>query len=195
MPDVKHFDPEVALERAERLFWQHGAAGASIQDVVTATGLNRSSLYATFGGKQQLYLTALRRYLHHRAQPAFRQLADDGRGLPAIRDFFAGLVEVRCAGEHAGWGCMAVNAHLGTEHHDAQVRALLDDHHRQLREALCTALESAHHHGQLAPHVAPGSAAETLALVAYGVNARSRNGADADTLLRTVTDTLALLGA
>jgi hypothetical protein len=42
--------------------------------------------------------------------------------------------------------------------------------------------------------VTPGAAAETLALLAYGVNARSRNGAGADALLRTVADTLALLG-
>ncbi|GAA1270343.1 TetR/AcrR family transcriptional regulator [Kitasatospora nipponensis] len=195
MPDIKHFDPEVALERAERLFWQHGAAEASIQDVVAATGLNRSSLYATFGGKQQLYHAALRRYLRHRAQPAFRQLADDGRGLPAVRDFFGGLIAARCSGEHAGWGCMVVNAHLGTEHKDPEVRALLDDHHRQLRDALQTALHVAHVDGQLSPHLAVDTAAETLALLAYGVNLRSRNGADADSLLRTVTDTLTLFGA
>ncbi|MFH8382626.1 TetR/AcrR family transcriptional regulator [Kitasatospora sp. NPDC018058] len=195
MPDIKHFDPELALERAERLFWQHGAAEASIQDVVAATGLNRSSLYATFGGKRQLYRAALRRYLRHRAQPAFRQLADDGRGLPAVRDFFGGLIAVRCSGEHAGWGCMVVNAHLGTEHQDPEVRALLDDHHRQLRDALHAALDVARRDGQLPPHLATGAAAETLALLAYGVNLRSRNGADADSLLGTVTDTLTLLGA
>ncbi|WP_033354842.1 TetR/AcrR family transcriptional regulator [Kitasatospora aureofaciens] len=193
MPDIKHFDPELALERAERLFWQHGAAEASIQDVVAATGLNRSSLYATFGDKQQLYQAALRRYLRHRAQPAFRQLADNGRGLPAVRDFFGGLIAVRCSGEYAGWGCMVVNAHLGTEHHDPEVRALLDDHHRQLRDALHTALDVARRDGELSPHLATGAAAETLALLAYGVNLRSRTGADADSLLRTVTDTLALM--
>ncbi|MDH6141554.1 TetR/AcrR family transcriptional repressor of nem operon [Kitasatospora sp. GP30] len=193
MPDIKHFDPELALERAEKLFWQRGAAEASIQDVVAATGLNRSSLYATFGGKQQLYLAAIRRYLHHRAQPAFRHLADDDRGLPAVRDFFAGLIEVRCSGEHAGWGCMVVNAHLGGEHQDPAVLALLAEHHRQLRDALHTALRTARRAGQLAPHVAPDTAAETLALLAYGVNLHSRTGADAPTLLRTVTGTLALL--
>jgi hypothetical protein len=88
-----------------------------------------------------------------------------------------------------------VNAHLSTEHHDAQVRALLEDHHRQLCDALRAALETAYEQGQLAPRIAPGTAAESLALLAYGVNTRSRTGADAATLLRTVTDTLALLGA
>lgn len=53
MPDVKHFDPDTVLESVVRLFWRQGVASTGIQDVVTATGLNRSSLYATFGGKQE----------------------------------------------------------------------------------------------------------------------------------------------
>jgi TetR/AcrR family transcriptional repressor of nem operon len=194
MPDVKHFDPNVALERAERLFWREGAANASIQDLTVATGLNRSSLYATFGGKRDLYHAALRRYVHHRAFPAFQQLADDDRGLPALRDFFAGLVQQRCTGEYAGWGCLVVNAHTGAERDDPEVRALLDEHHQRLLEAFRTALETARRHGQLPTPIPADTASEALALLAYGVNVHSRNGADADTLLSTVTATLALLG-
>lgn len=194
MADIKHFDPDVALERVERLFWQHGAAESSIRAVATATGLSRSSLYTTFGDKRELHLAALRRYLRHRARPAFQELKEDGRGLPAVRDFFTGLIEVRCSGEHAGWGCMFVNAHAGAEGSDPEVRALLDDHHLWLRDAMCAQLEAARRHGQLSTDVSTDDAAETLALLAYGVNLRSRAGADAETLLRTVDATLALLG-
>ncbi|BDM69870.1 TetR family transcriptional regulator [Streptomyces nigrescens] len=195
MPDIKHFDPDNALERAERLFWQHGAAKASIQAVTVATGLNRSSLYATFGGKRELYLAALRRYVHHRARPAQRWLTEDGRGLPAIREFFSALITARCSGEHAGWGCMLVNAHTDADHTDPEIRTLLDEHHRQLRDAMHGALQIAREQGQLAPGVSVEAAAEGLVLLAYGVNVRSRNGADADSLLSTVTATLGLLGA
>ncbi|PNE40483.1 TetR/AcrR family transcriptional regulator [Streptomyces noursei] len=193
MPDIKHFDPDNALERAERLFWQHGAAKASIQAVTVATGLNRSSLYATFGGKQELYLAALRRYVRHRARPAQRRLTEDDRGLPAIRDFFTALIAARCSGEHAGWGCMLVNAHVDTDHTDPEIRALLDEHHRQLLDAMHAALETAREQGQLSPGLATKVAAEALVLLAYGVNVRSRTGADADSLLGTVIATLGLL--
>jgi TetR/AcrR family transcriptional repressor of nem operon len=191
--DVKHFDPDEALERVEALFWRHGAASTSIQAVTSATGLNRSSLYATFGGKRELYLAALRRYLDRRAWPAFGRLADDNRGLPAIRDFFAGLVEVRCSGVYAGWGCMVVNAHVGPERDNPAVRALLDEHHRRLRDAMRAALDAARRHGQLPPDAPTDEHAEVLALLAYGVNLRSRAGADADTLCRAVEATLAPL--
>ena len=193
MPDIKHFDPDAALERIERLFWARGAAATSIQDVAAATGLNRSSLYATFGGKQRLYRAALERYLRERAGPASRALAADPRGLPAVREFFDGLIDVRCAGEFAGWGCMVVNAHAGVERTDPEVRRLLDAHHRELREALATALATASALGQLGRDASPEALAETLTLLAYGVNLRSRAGDDAGALRRTVGATLAAL--
>ena len=193
MPDIKHFDPDTALERAERLFWRQGAATTSIQAVTAATGLNRSSLYATFGGKRELYLAALRRYLAHRARPAFEALAADGRGLPAVREFFTGLIDLRCSGSYAGWGCMIVNAHAGAERDDPDVRALLDEHHTRLRDALRAALETAGRLGQLREGASAEAASEVLALLAYGVNLRSRAGADADTLGATVDAALAPL--
>ncbi|WP_405592293.1 TetR/AcrR family transcriptional regulator [Streptomyces sp. NBC_01092] len=194
MPDIKHFDPDAALEAVVRLFWRQGMASTGIQDVVTATGLNRSSLYATFGGKQELYLAALRRYLEHRSVPVFRRLAEDGRGLAAIAEFFAGLIEARCSGEYARWGCMISNAHAGAENSDSEVRALLDRHHQELRDAMYAALDTADTQGQLSPGCALGAAADLLALLAYGVNLRSRAGADAHDLGRTVTAALAALG-
>ncbi|MFD8674733.1 TetR/AcrR family transcriptional regulator [Streptomyces seoulensis] len=195
MPDIKHFDPDATLETVVRLFWRQGVASTGIQDVVTATGLNRSSLYATFGGKQELYLAALRRYLELRSQPVFRRVAEDERGLPAVSEFFAGLIEARCSGEYARWGCMVSNAHAGAENSDPEVRGLLDQHHRELREAMYAALTTAERQGQLAPGTDAGAAADLLALLAYGVNLRSRAGADAEVLRGTVTAALGSMAA
>ncbi|MGH3311355.1 MAG: TetR/AcrR family transcriptional regulator [Streptomyces sp.] len=194
MPDIKHFDPDATLETVVRLFWRQGVASTGIQDVVTATGLNRSSLYATYGGKQELYQAALRRYLEHRSQPLFRRLAADERGLPAITEFFTGLIKARCSGEYAQWGCMVSNAHAGAENSDPEVHTILDQHHQQLRDAMYAALVTAEVQGQLASGADPGAAADLLALLAYGVNLRSRAGADARTLDRTVASAIDSLG-
>jgi TetR/AcrR family transcriptional regulator, transcriptional repressor for nem operon len=187
VPDIKHFDPDRALASVERLFWRNGATATSIQAVAAATGLNRSSLYATFGDKRALYLAALCRYVDQRARPAFDELARDGRGVPAVRGFFHGLIDTRCSGEHAGWGCLIVNAHSGIEHNDPDVAALLDEHHRLLRNALHSALETAESAGQLRPDISITDAADTLALLAYGINLRSRGAADPVTLHQTAT--------
>jgi TetR/AcrR family transcriptional repressor of nem operon len=60
---VKRFDPDAALARARDVFWAKGYAGTSAQDLVDAMGINRGSLYGTFGSKRLLYERALDLYL------------------------------------------------------------------------------------------------------------------------------------
>ncbi|MEV4110036.1 TetR/AcrR family transcriptional regulator [Nonomuraea sp. NPDC049695] len=186
MPDVKHFDPDVALDQVVRLFWERGADVTGIAEVTQATGLSRSSLYATFGGKERLQAAALRRYLERQSRPVFDALAADERGLPAVTGFFERLVAARCTGEHARWGCLVTNTHTGAAREAPEVRQVLDAHHAALRAAMRAALEAARHRDQVRPGMDLEAGAETLALLAYGVNLRSRAGADAAELMAGV---------
>ncbi|WP_326822641.1 TetR/AcrR family transcriptional regulator [Streptosporangium sp. NBC_01756] len=186
MADIKHFDPEAALDQVVRLFWERGADTPGITDVVGVTGLSRSSLYGTFGGKGTLQVAVLRRYLDRQSRPVFDALAADTRGVPAIAAFFERLVAARCTGEHARWGCLVTNTYATSGRESPQIRQVLDDHHEALRTALHAALESAREHGQLRPGQDVTAGAETLALLAYGVNLRSRAGAEAAGLLAGV---------
>lgn len=192
MADVKHFEPDEVVRAAELLFWRHGAASTGIKDVLTVTGLSRSSLYNTFGGKDELYVQALRRYLDHRSRPTFARLATDPRGVAAIEDFFTQLVELRCAGDFAGWGCLVSNAHLETP--TAATQAVLDEHQAALSAALQAALRKADGKGQLRPGLDLAATAEHLTLLAYAVNLRSRAGEDPERLRLAITAALATLG-
>lgn len=58
----KCFDPDEALERAMRLFWTKGYDGVTIKDLTKTMRINRPSLYATFGNKEELFSKALVRY-------------------------------------------------------------------------------------------------------------------------------------
>ncbi|MEV5504259.1 TetR family transcriptional regulator [Nonomuraea fuscirosea] len=186
MPDVKHFDPEVALDQVMTLFWRRGAEVTGIAEVVQATGLSRSSLYATFGGKERLQAAALGRYLERQSRPVFDALAADTRGVPAITAFFERLVAARCTGEHARWGCLVTNTHATAGGGPPEIREILDRHHDALRTAMRAALETARAKGRLRPGLDPEAAAEALTLQAYAVNLRSRAGAEADVLLAGV---------
>lgn len=55
----KAFNTDAALRAAVTVFWEKGFDGASLTDLTTAMGINRPSLYGTFGDKQALYLRAL----------------------------------------------------------------------------------------------------------------------------------------
>src|ERR1700739_4217157 len=57
------FDPDVALERAMHVFWAKGYEGAALSDLTRAMRINRPSLYAAFGNKEQLFGKVLDRYM------------------------------------------------------------------------------------------------------------------------------------
>ncbi|TCO17620.1 TetR family transcriptional regulator [Kribbella steppae] len=189
MADVKHFDEAAALASVELLFWRRGVAGTGIQDVVAATGLSRSSLYNAFGGKDELYLAAVRRYLDHRSRPMFDRLATDRRGLPGVAAFFDRLLRLRCAGEFAGWGCLVSNANA--DNPPPAARPLLAEHHAALRDAFAAALKDSQVKQQLRDGVEVDDAAELLTLLAYAVNLRSRSGATRAQLKAAVNAALA----
>jgi TetR/AcrR family transcriptional repressor of nem operon len=62
MARTKAFDQQKAQAQAMQVFWQKGFAATSVEDLVDALGLSRSSLYDTFGDKRNLFLTVLRQY-------------------------------------------------------------------------------------------------------------------------------------
>lgn len=59
---VKQFDPEEVIGRAVEVFWSKGYEATSIRDLQESMGIQRQSLYDTFGSKRELFLTALNYY-------------------------------------------------------------------------------------------------------------------------------------
>jgi AcrR family transcriptional regulator len=50
------------LDRALEVFWARGYEGATLPALTQAMGINRPSLYAAFGNKEELFRKALDRY-------------------------------------------------------------------------------------------------------------------------------------
>src|SRR2546429_4970416 len=57
------FDPDAGLERAMHVFLAKGYEGASLSDLTRAMRINRPSLYAAFGNKEELFRKVLDRYV------------------------------------------------------------------------------------------------------------------------------------
>jgi AcrR family transcriptional regulator len=80
----RSFDAKKALDQALKVFWRKGYEGASLSDLTEAMGINRPSMYAAFGNKEELFRKALDRYAegpacHVRealAQPTARKVAE-----------------------------------------------------------------------------------------------------------------------
>lgn len=93
MARPREFDVDAALERAMRVFWAKGYESTSLDDLCDATGLGRSSLYAAFVDKRELYLRALD---HYEEEAASRVAAALARPLPireAIASFLSRIID------------------------------------------------------------------------------------------------------
>lgn len=105
------FDPEVALEAAMNLFWNRGYHDVGLSDLETQTGLNRSSLYNSFGSKDVLFAKALNRYTEHLANKMFAALESGSGGMADIESFLKHLA--KHLKTQAGRGCFMVNTMAG----------------------------------------------------------------------------------
>src|SRR5580692_11495754 len=59
----KNFSREEVLEKAMPVFWKHGFADTSLQELERATGVNKSGLYTEFRDKEDLFVACLRHYV------------------------------------------------------------------------------------------------------------------------------------
>ena len=127
---TRQFDVDEALDRALEVFWARGYEGATLPELTRAMGINRPSLYAAFGNKEQLFHKALDRYkTGHMAfltealrQPTARAVAE------AI---FLGFVRMQRDRGKAR-GCLVVSGALACSEEAEMVRREL----AQLRQAI-----------------------------------------------------------
>ncbi|SEF90896.1 DNA-binding transcriptional regulator, AcrR family [Nonomuraea solani] len=102
------FDVDAALDRALEVFWRQGYEGASLSDLTAAMGINRPSMYAAFGNKEELFVKALDRYVS--GPGAF---AADALAAPTVREVIERLVNGAIdltTGDDAPVGCLMVNS-------------------------------------------------------------------------------------
>lgn len=124
MPWEKRFDVDDALTKAMHAFWARGYEATSIRDLVDRMGINRGSLYATFGDKRSLFIQALRHYdkRHREAWLGAREAAGPPR--EAIIAAFDGAIETVLTDKNHD-GCLLVNTALELSPHDAEIAGIV----------------------------------------------------------------------
>src|SRR3954447_4726369 len=105
----KEFDRDEALHKAMEVFWSRGYEATSVGDLVNHMGINRQSLYDTFGDKHSLFMQALDRYREVEGRKLFELLEGPGSVKKALRQLFAGVVECSLGGGERR-GCFMGNA-------------------------------------------------------------------------------------
>lgn len=103
------YDPEEALDAAMQVFWSQGFDGTSLQDLLRATGLSKSSLYQGFGGKNELFERCINYYCDTLSVKMLDQLNNSESGLRFIEaTLLRAAVEARSSPDLQR-GCLLMN--------------------------------------------------------------------------------------
>lgn len=170
------FDRHDALAKAMQVFWMRGYEGASLADLTDAMGINRPSLYAAFGNKEELFAEALALYEEIEGALVTRLLDQ----APTARDGIEATLRYNArvyVEEGRPRGCMIVLSLLvGTPESDT-VRALLAERRNAGEDELRLRIER----GKAEGDVSSGSDAAHLAAfytaVLHGMSIKARDGA------------------
>jgi len=188
----KEFEPAEALDKAMDLFWRRGYAAASMQDLVDHVGVNRQSLYDTFGGKHELFLATLDRYFNVSVREHLKILDEPGSALGAIRRFFESLVKLTGT-DAARKGCMVVNSAAELALHDEDARARVAAVFSWIEEAFRKTLVRAQENGELDEGHDPRALARFLTCFMVGRNVLAKAGASRKSIQDAVEVAMSIL--
>ena len=175
----REFDPDEVLETAMKLFWEHGFDGVSISDLTDATGINRRSLYAAFGSKEELFGRAVWRYLDGPGGFVAAALQQ-----PTARD----VAEIMLHGAADSYtdpgrprGCLLVHGALAAGEGTDAVRVDLAQQRDASVKALARRFDEAQAAGEL-PGVNALVLARWINSVCQGISVQARSGATREDL-------------
>jgi AcrR family transcriptional regulator len=102
------FDEDSVLDELTSLFWRKGYSQTSMADLVDVSGVHKSSLYSTFGTKEELFAKILRRYFESRMDMMSALVDRAGPGIEGIHAFLEFLRSDLVSGT-GQQGCLLVN--------------------------------------------------------------------------------------
>ena len=145
MGRAKQYERTQLLDRAVELFRRQGFNGTSTAELVAELGVNRKSMYAEFGSKQQLFEATLEHYNSKHLTSVLAPIEAPDAGVEAIRQAFTGYATASEGWFH-GRGCLMCNTAVERGALDPAsgqyVAAYLDRITRAFRHALDNAERS-----------------------------------------------------
>lgn len=178
------FDTEVALEKAMMVFWQKGYEGATLTDLTEAMGINRPSLYAAFGNKEQLFRKALDRYGEGPAS-YFGEALEEPTARKVIEKLLRETTDALGDPRHPR-GCLIVQSALSCGDDSDCVRREVRNRRVKSQDRLRERFERARSDGDLPRTVDPSDLARYVAILLHGLSVQASNGAKREEMKRAV---------
>jgi TetR/AcrR family transcriptional repressor of nem operon len=176
---------EDIVERAMHLFWRRGYKKTSVEDLIQDAGVNRFSLYETFGGKHGLYLKALDKYRDDVFLKRMDQIDHYENGLVGIKEYFESLEQflIDCEGNFT---CLMMNSQIELVPKDKKVAKKVSFYFEKMEATFSHALARAKNAGDLAENTNINDLAKLLTGSAQGMCVMSKSQ-NADDFLKAYT--------
>ena len=169
----RQFAQADALRKAMEVFWRKGFEATSLDDLLTAMGLSKSSFYACFGSKQALYDEAVRAYAESFLDTMGDMAQSAANPMAAVQTILATMADTRGGSE----GCFIVNTVTELALHDAELTAYCQAHIARMTQRVADLLVQV----GFTPLLASDRAAAALALV-FGLVTLRKAGFPAERL-------------
>jgi AcrR family transcriptional regulator len=182
MARPREFAEDEVLQAALRLFWEKGYEGTSLDDLMTAMRLTKSSLYKAFGSKEALFWRVVERYqrdfldFRHEAlaEPTPRRIAE--RLLDGITELQSGRVNPV--------GCLELNTALAGSKDAESIRQELIRGRELFRLRLRDRFEETVAIAPLPPGMTSEDAASLIISLIQGMAVQAKAGVSLETARR-----------
>ncbi|WP_435624345.1 TetR/AcrR family transcriptional regulator [Flagellimonas sp.] len=192
MPRTKQFDEKEVLNKAVELFWQKGFHATSMQDLVSHLGINRASLYDTFGGKEELFNRAFQEYRSASGDIVKGILASESSVKKGFQKLFESSIE-EAVKDDMKKGCFVVNTATELIPNDQAMQTTLQKHMGNMKELFSSHIQKAIDRGEIDASKNANDLAFMLFTFYSGFRVVSKIDADSMKLKNMVATALSVL--
>lgn len=188
----KIFKEEVALGQAMEVFWKYGYEGSSMQKLLKAMGLNKGSLYYSFGSKKELFIRVLELYSQQLLDYLEDQLRFSSNPILSIQEIFRALISVDDQ-DNINKGCLLVNSVSELAFMDPSLKEMAAHKLRNIEELFIKHLNIAKQKGQIDPQTPTRQVGLHLVTLWSGVQVNRRLYPEQDGLIAMLETNLQFL--
>ena len=178
------FDYEVALEKAMQTFWKYGYEGTSMSALIEAMDMNKPSIYAAFGNKEDLFNQALGKYVSEPSGFVKEALAQPTSYLVA-EQFLTQAVELLTQHQYPR-GCMIVQGALSCSPETETIQKKLISYRANLEERFKKRFDLAKDNADLPEDTDTAALAKYIATMHQGISVQASSGVSKDALMAMI---------